>query len=248
MDRIIADYNYNKKGKLNYCYDDGVAYQIDMTKSVDYDQSYFKKYLNYEKNEISHNLNSARRDAVKTWMKNLPILDIGIGCGTFIKYMQEIDKSNVYGYDINHTAVEWLKNNGIFYDPYNSDKIRKCLTFWDSLEHISRPSDILDKVEVGMFVFVSIPIFDTLEEIKHNKHYRPDEHYYYFTKAGFLKWMIELNFKLIRFYDFETANGRESIETFLLEKTIDNKARQFTREALKRGFNQSRSQADGRSC
>ena len=138
MDSTIEKYACVGKNGLCYCEADGVAYQKDMSKSIAYDQEYFDKYVIREKSTIGRVLNRARVDAVKSWAHNLSILDIGIGCGSFIKYAQG-KKLDLIGFDINPVGVAWLKKRGIFCDPYTSDVKIGCYTFWDSLEHIPEP-------------------------------------------------------------------------------------------------------------
>ena len=92
------------------------------------------------------------------------------------------------------------------------------LCFWDSLEHIPNPSALLSRINSGQYVFISIPIFDDLAKVKQSKHYRPDEHYYYFTKDGMIKYMTDLNFKTLDISDFEISAGREGIYTFVFRK------------------------------
>jgi len=217
MDKIIENLPYIEKDGLRYCDMAGIAYQVDMTKSVPYDQAYFDKYVRYEKAPMGRKLNNARVDAVKTWAKDLSCIDIGIGCGTFIKYAQG-KGINFRGYDINPVGVNWLKKRKIYSNPYTSPRTFFCFTFWDSLEHIPDPQKIFNAIPVGAYVFVSIPILPDLECIPTHKHYKPNEHFYYFTSCGFLLYMRRYNFGILKVMDFENESGRESIKTFVFEK------------------------------
>lgn len=219
MDPIIQTHKSKKNGILNFCLNEGVAYQRDMSKSVPYDREYFNKYILYEKTPMGKALNRERVAAVKTWAAKLQILDIGIGCGTFIKYAFD-ENLDVFGFDINLCGIHWLHKRCLFDSPYDSKKIIRCFTFWDSLEHIPDPQKILNKIELGSYVFISMPIYNNLEDIFKSRHYRPNEHYYYFTQAGLLRWMLNYKFVFRRSYDFETICGREQIKTFLFEKII----------------------------
>lgn len=241
MDKIIKKYACVENNGLCYCVNDDVAYQKDMTKSVPYDQAYFDKYVKYENSVIGKNLNRARVDAVKAWAKNLLIIDIGVGCGSFIKLAIK-ESLNVFGFDVNKKAVLWLKRLGLFENPYTGKRKIFCFTFWDSLEHIPDPQKILDKIQLGSFVFISIPIFDDLGEVIKSKHYRPDEHYYYFTSPGLIKWMKTRSFKLVRKYNFENECGREGILTFLFEKTPDIKSK--TDGLYRRFFSKQKKESD----
>lgn len=162
MAHSILKYKAEPYGDLNYCIGKGIMYQRDMSRSVSYDAAYFDKYLSYEDTDIAKLLNKFRIGLVEKYSKQ-DILDVGIGSGEFIK--KSVRK--VYGFDINPKAVEWLNERNLYINPYlgiphNID----CLTFWDSLEHIREPWNILNRVGNEMYVMVSMPIFDDLFNLK----------------------------------------------------------------------------------
>lgn len=227
MDPKISELNFERRNGLCYCHEAGVAYQPNMSRSVEYNRAYFEKYIMYETLPTGIKLNEIRVNVVKTWAKNLKIIDVGVGCGTFVKNCLAHDL-DIHGFDINPCAVHWLNKIGVFGNPYDPNEKYACYTFWDSLEHISEPQKILEKIALGSYVFISMPIFENLEDITKSKHYRPDEHYYYFTQNGLLRWMSKYKFKLLRSYDFEQECGRKNIKTFLFERVI--KSRSFLSE------------------
>lgn len=208
MDKIISNLDYVEFGELNYVYDN-IMYQRDTDASVPYDKDYFQKYVSYENTNISVKLNSFRTEITQKYCKS--ILDIGIGSGEFVKK----SKIKTFGYDINPYGINWLKENSKFVNPYedNLDQI-EGVCFWDSLEHIPEPSNLLEKL-VGKYVFISIPIFDNLLEVRKNKHYRPNEHYYYYTALGLISYMGLMGFNLKEISDREIQAGREGIYTFV---------------------------------
>jgi len=171
-------------------------------KDQPYDESYFEKYLQMDKTKAGDYLTNYRisfcRDAEP---KNT--IDVGIGGGRFVR---EFD---CYGYDINPAAVEWLESHKLFIDPF------KCyaenLTFWDSLEHIHDPSNILSNCKDS--VFVSMPIYDDAEHIKRSKHFRKNEHCWYFTHNGLILFMCYFGFELVRHGTGEQIY-REDIHTY----------------------------------
>ena len=134
MDTIIKNYTFEKFDELNWCYEKDIMYQRDMSISVPYDENYYKKYLRYENTDISKKLNNGRANITQKYCCSL--LDIGVGSGEFIKN----SKIKVRGYDINPIAVEWLKLENIFLDPYKEKIDVDGLCFWDSLEHIKDPN------------------------------------------------------------------------------------------------------------
>lgn len=196
-------------------YFDGIAVQQDRTKSIQYGEDYFEKYVNYEGTPTSIFLNKTRTSITEKYCKK-SILDIGIGSGEFIKY----SKLKVYGFDINPYGVKWLKFHKLYINPY--DFVLEDIegwTFWDSLEHFPEPQDILKIIKPSNYVFIAIPIFLDILKIRESKHYRPDEHYYYFTPSGMIKYMVDSGFKFIEHNDAEIKAGRQDILTFVFQRS-----------------------------
>lgn len=189
-----------------------------------YDKNYFEKYASYEDSDIALALNRSRCDLVMKYMEDGSIMDVGIGSGSFILSLMEACVSDIggdgefqmfdiYGTDVNPAGVEWLKSENIYREA--GEKF-DALTFWDSLEHIHDPALILSGAE--KFVFASIPIFDNADHVLRSKHFRKDEHVFYFTIGGFENYMREYGFKLVEFNRMEQAAGREDIGTFVFKR------------------------------
>jgi hypothetical protein len=196
-------------------FDSGIAVQKDRGSSVEYNESYFEKYVSYEGTPISILLNKSRVSITERFCKKT-ILDIGIGSGDFIKSSKKL---KVYGFDINPCGVKWLKDRNLFLDPYQGiPQEVEGLTFWDSLEHFPEPQDILKLIHPGQYVFVSIPIFHDVLKVKEWKHYRPNEHYYYFTFRGIINYMTDSGFELLDHHDEEIEAGRQDILTFVFRR------------------------------
>lgn len=212
MDQIIEMLPSVPFGELNYCYE-GIAYQREMNCLVPYDESYFQCYVHLEDTEIANKINQCRTSITEKYCNK--IIDMGIGSGEFIKK----SKIPVLGYDVNEVAIKWLKEKEIFVDPYENipDDV-DGLSFWDVLEHIPEPSVILSKVPSGKYVFISIPIFDDVLKVRQSKHYKPNEHLYYFSSMGMIVFMDIQGFDLVEISDGETRAGRESILTFVFKK------------------------------
>jgi len=195
-------------------YFDGFAIQKDNTKSIEYGENYFEKYVNYEGTPTSVLLNKNRVAITEKYCKK-HILDIGIGSGEFIK----LSKLKVYGFDINPLGIQWLKFNKLYVNPY--DHLLPDIegwTFWDSLEHFPDPQVILKLIQPNHYVFISIPIFFDILKIKESKHYRPNEHYYYFTPSGLINYMKRSGFRFLEHNDAEIKAGRENIFTFAFQR------------------------------
>ena len=52
-----------------------------------------------------------------------------------------------------------------------------AFTFWDVLEHVENPESYFGWMRDGAVVFVSLPVFDDLNQVRASKHYRPNEHF-----------------------------------------------------------------------
>lgn len=215
MDSIISRYSFQSLDELSVCYERGIAYQTDMSTSVPYEVDYFNKYIQYENTEIANQINNFRTSITEKYCKN-SILDVGVGSGEFIKKSKRL---KVYGYDVNPYGIQWLKEKELFIDPYLSipEEI-EGLSFWDSLEHMKEPSKIL--LLCNNYVFISIPIIEDLRRIKDSKHYRPNEHYHYFTHDGIISFLDDLDFNLIEESDAEVIAGRQNIYSFVFKKRL----------------------------
>lgn len=209
MDRFLAALPGERDADLILCRDHGVAYQADMTPRVDYGSDYFDKCHGYEGTEISRKLNAGRIKFVARHFSGR-LLDVGVGSGEFVK-----SRPHTFGYDVNPVAEKWLRHAGRWATEFTSFG---AFSFWDVLEHVPKPEDYLRNCYLHGFVFASIPIMSSLDEIRASKHYRPGEHLYYFTELGFAQWMERHGFALLEVSNFETEAGRDSILSFAFRR------------------------------
>lgn len=216
MDALIAQFPAVADDDLMLCPENGVAYQRDMSHrappGVNADgENYFDHYAPMAGNEIASKIYAGRVEMVNDRVgPDVPVLDIGIGCGEFIKA-----RPNTFGQDINPKGIQWLKDRRKLREDMESFK---AFTFWDVLEHVENPDDYFKRMPDGSHVFATIPVFVDLSEIRQSKHYKPGEHLYYWTKAGFIQWMERYRFHLLERSDFEVQAGRESVRSFAFVK------------------------------
>lgn len=223
MNPIVKKYKVISEDS-DLVYTDHLAYQRDMSKSVSYDEQYYQNYVGREGTDIAKKLNQARVGLTEKYCKS-SLLDVGIGSGEFIKS----SRLKVYGFDINPCGVDWLQERGLFLDPYQSPPAHvEGFTLWDTLEHIPDPAKLFDSVLVGKYAFVSLPTFEEVLKVKESKHYKPNEHYYYFTVPGLIKYMRDYGFVYLEHNDHETKAGREGITAFVFRKELE-----FSAEWLK---------------
>ena len=175
-----------------------------------YDEAYAKKYEGYAETLIGKAILDARLDIIEPYNS---LLDIGIGCGTIID-----NKEGAKGFDVNPATIEKLKLENRWCDPYSEDLSQfDVISFFDSFEHIKRPEILLNRVTTQTLV-IAIPIFSNYKYVIASKHYRPDEHFHYFTSKAFLGYMERLGFICLDISDIEIELGREAIYTFIFER------------------------------
>lgn len=218
MDRFIAGFESVADGDLRLCHSHGVAYQADMGAApVAYDDKYHDHYQALEGSSVAVALNAARvAMVVRHAAEGATVLDIGAGCGTFVRAALSWG-FDAKGFDIIPKTVEHLNGIGAFADnPEGFDVV----TFWDSLEHIEEPESVLKRINNGAVVLVAVPVFEDLTRVRESKHYKPGEHLYYFTARGFIEWMAGHGFRLLETSTHETDCGRESIGAFAFRRDL----------------------------
>jgi hypothetical protein len=107
-----------------------------------------------------------------------------------------------------------LKSVGKYREPSKID----AMSFWDSLEHIHNPTALLDNIKT--YAFISCPVYRDKEHILGSKHFRPDEHCWYWTKTGLMAFMSNFGFTLIEYSNVETFLGREDIGSFVFKRKL----------------------------
>lgn len=193
-----------------------------------YDKAYFRKYQEYAATELGKALTESRLEIIKRFgLDRERILDVGIGCGAFIEARRETGLPT-WGYDTSPVAEEWLKHRSWWADPY--EYRTPVSTFWDSLEHLRDPETLLGTVTD--WAFVTLPLFTDARHILASKHFRKDEHRWYWTREGFLNWMREQGFECLEHSTPETLLGREDIHTFVFKREEGAALAELTEWAL----------------
>ena len=190
-------------------YDIGVGWFPVTAGTRPYDQAYFDRYARQADSDIGRALMRARVRLVDKYYKGV-LCDIGIGCGAFI----EARGIKTFGYDVCPAGLRWLKQRNLYRDPYGMKFA--AMSLWDVLEHIADFPRLLRNVE--QWLFISLPIFNGPEHALRSKHFRPDEHIWYFTRHGLNNVMAALGFKLIEYSNMESVLGREDIGSFVYRR------------------------------
>lgn len=195
---------------LTWWEEHGIGYYPVKAGIAPYDEEYFKRYQRQADTEIGRKLMSARVGFVNRHYPARTLIDIGIGSGAFIEA-----RRNTFGYDVNPFALQWLGARSLYWNINNGAKL-PSVSFWDVLEHIHDFHDIVNRVEE--WVFVSIPIFENAAHVLRSKHYRKDEHVWYFTADGLIRTFNWLGFDCVEHNYQEELIGREDIGSFAFRR------------------------------
>jgi len=124
----------------------------------------------------------------------------------------------VCGFDVNPVAQKWLdeREMGLNAFGYGMPATFGMITFWDTIEHVPNAREYL--AACRDVVCISLPVFDQLEGVEKSKHYKPNEHLYYFTPWGLIGWMAAHGFRLLEYNRNETTAGRENIGAFAFQR------------------------------
>ncbi|VVE82614.1 methyltransferase domain-containing protein [Pandoraea sputorum] len=172
-----------------------------------YDSTYWERYRRMDDTDVGRRLTQARIHWVMTFYAGA-ICDIGIGGGRFVS------ESGARGFDVNPDACSWLRARGSWQSPYEESV--NAATFWDSLEHIHDPSPLLSNVR--QWAFISLPVFEGPDHVLRSKHFRKDEHCWYFTEVGLIQFMLEHGFEMMGSSVMEQLAGREDIRSYAFRR------------------------------
>lgn len=204
------------KGRLIWSQEEGVGF-LDGDESGVYDDAYFEYYARLADSPVALALNGFRADLVRrhgaSLAEEITLLDVGIGDGAFLRTLEGERWIRRYGADVNPAGIRYLEELGQL---GSLEEMYDVVTFWDSLEHIRDPRWALRSA--AHVALVSVPIFSGVEHVLASKHYKPNEHLWYWTRAGFLRFADREGFDCADILATETALGRDGIETFVLNR------------------------------
>jgi hypothetical protein len=172
-----------------------------------YDAAYFQKYRGYAETTLGRRLTAARIALVgRHW--NGRVLDVGIGSGQFVEA-----HGRALGYDVSAPAIAWLLERRLFHDPYAVDGGVDAVCCWDSLEHVREPARLI--ASARRWLFLAVPIVPgTGPPLPDWRHFRPEEHRWYWTTVGLILWLAEQGFEVVEAGMPETDLGRSDIWSF----------------------------------
>lgn len=197
------------KTSFLYFNDFGIGYlEPDPNHEEIYTEQYFLDYVPKAQSTIGMLLNTSR--SVYTMIStetSKSVCDIGIGCGNFIELYDCV------GTDVNPYAIDYLKGIGRL---ANLEEGYDYFTMWDVIEHIDDPRELFKNVRNG--IVLSTPIYTDREDMLTSKHYKPNEHLWYFTDMGIKVYMKMLGFYCVSQNMDETQIGRHSIGSYFFKR------------------------------
>jgi len=169
-----------------------------------YNQGYYLRHLVYSGTEKEIKLNEFRRDLLRIGAEKYgrditTIVDYGCSHGAFIEAIKGIGEDAV-GVDINPFCVAHCVKNGVkalspdMFSYFYAGAEISIMTFWDVLEHLPCPSDILTTFKPSV-ICLSMPCLDAWLEVSPNKspqlwkHWRPLEHLWNFTLGQLIEFL-----------------------------------------------------------
>jgi hypothetical protein len=195
----------------------GIGYYPVSAGLEPYDQDYFDAFARNADSFLGQALMAARVDFVAQHYQG-SLIDIGIGSGAFVDLRRRSRPMRpTLGYDVNPAGIEWLQRRRLFADPYAAPF--EAASMWDVLEHM--PDYPMLLANVRQWLFLSLPIFSGPEHVLRSKHFKPQEHCWYFSSAGLVIAMEQCGFELVSESAYETELGREDIGSFAFKRTRD---------------------------
>lgn len=170
------------------------------------------------------------------------LLDVGAGFGSFLRLARErgwqVEGVEISGFAVEHVrkahGIEIFQGNLTDYPA--ADESFDVVTFWDSVEHIGRPLQNLQKayrlLRPGGLALLTTDIFDCLIADVANMIYRLslgrifypvqriyiDRNYSFFTEESFRRLLAQIGFREILVEKMEHPLGK--IEVSLLERWV----------------------------
>lgn len=182
-----------------------------------------EKFLDYRKRfatPLGQAINAWRAWWVTSIVgEDATLLDYGAGVGAFISVMA--DKcGDLFWAEVNEFMRGDLAFHYLDFREYRPGEDKPdAVTFWDVFEHLSDPWAVLEETGANT-AFVTIPYIDEFDEPKNSKHYKPNEHQWYWTRVGFMLdakahgWVAEIHSDNPE----ERTFRREKVASFLLTR------------------------------
>ncbi len=209
----MSPHDMVRSGELVWFREEGVGY-VHPVEPIPYGKEYFDEYVERSRLRASDVLMSIRLSLIDNHYSG-EIVDVGAGALTFVEYMRQCGRTDIKGYDVNPYSVQTLVNSGLYRNPFIGPK-PEALTMWDVLEHMNDPEAIIRRAE--RWVFLSLPIFKNADRARSSRHYKPNEHIWYFTERGLIELFRKCGFTCEEISDKESESVRVGIKSYAFRR------------------------------
>lgn len=158
---------------------------------------------NMDYNDVEETLFAV--DFVNKYTK-LDILDIHCGDMYFSTH-----RENTYSYDLSGLHTDELVQRKLFRHPF---KGANSVAFFDTLQKIQDPRLHLSGAKE--YIFISCPVFNTLDEIFVYFNEHKNKYFWYWTQTGLLNFMSAFGFELI-----ESKIDKDNIGLFAFKQQTE---------------------------
>jgi hypothetical protein len=202
-----------------WCVPCGLGWSTQRYRETVYDDAYAERFDLQASTELGRQIYQARIDLLRLLLDvEGSWLDVGCGVGALLEFDER-----AYGYEphpafmphqIRRGVAQRIVRNG----SAAADVARRCaaVAYFDSLEHIGDPFAALATLWAPVVV-LTVPIVPEAmamtdgEALAGWKHYRPDEHLWYGTRAGVIRLMDAAGYVLIGESEAERRLGRQDV-------------------------------------
>ncbi|MBI1911707.1 MAG: class I SAM-dependent methyltransferase [Deltaproteobacteria bacterium] len=147
------------------------------------------------------------------------LLDVGCANGQFLEYTNRFGIASE-GIDISSEMVEAGKKNGLncsVKDFFEMQGEYDVITFWDVVEHVLSPKDVLEKTRAllakGGEVVIQTPCTGMVSELFAEKwlYYLPVQHIHLFSQEALFSLLRDTGFSIVSWVRFGSCNPKGTI-------------------------------------
>lgn len=207
--------SYPSAAEIEKFYDSG--YMTKQFNNLGHHLHFTKGYRETYFAEKSLTFADLRMDLSK--LKGKKLLDVGCANGQFMEYTAKFGMEAL-GIDISEEMVNAGKEAGLnchVKDLFEMEGEFDMLTYWDVIEHVSNPRQVLEKTRAllapGGEVVLQTPCTGMVSELFGDKwlYYLPVQHLHLFSQESLFKLLSDTGFSVVSWVRFGSCNPKGSI-------------------------------------
>ena len=207
--------SYPSARELEEFYDSG--YMTKKFNNLGHHLHFTKEYRETYFAEKSLTFADLRMDL--TALRGKKLLDVGCANGQFLEYAGKFAVEST-GIDISEEMVNAGKEAGLnclVKDLFEMEGEFDLLTYWDVIEHVSNPRQVLEKTRdllaPGGEVVIQTPCTGMVSELFGDKwlYYLPVQHLHLFSQESLFKLLSDTGFSVVSWVRFGSCNPKGSI-------------------------------------